>query len=93
MYTSVPNDTSNRITDAIMPNINRIQEPSADHTELDINSEADFTGIDPDRTYISSQIEYISDDEGTPSIDEQSPISFLASLVVPEGSSLPEQLA
>ena len=92
-YISVPHDTFNRITDAIMSNINRIQEPSVNYTELDIISEADFTGIDPDQTYISSQIEYISDEEGPLPIDEQSPISFIASLIIPAGSSLPEQLA
>ena len=40
------------ITDAIMSNINRTKEPSADHNEPDINSKAESTGIDPDQTYI-----------------------------------------
>ena len=70
-YTFVLHNTSNRITDALMSNIRRIQEPSADHTKSDINSEADSTNIDPDQTYVLSKIKYISDEEGALPLDEQ----------------------
>ena len=66
-----------------MSGINSIQEPSSDDTKPNIDNGADSTGIDSDQSYISSQIEFISDEEGALQIDEHSPISFIASLWVP----------